>query len=462
LTTAIPAIPERVGRYRVREVLGVGGFATVYRATDERLGIDVAVKVLAENHSLDADVRARFVEEGRRLRRAAGPHLLGVHDIGETDRAQPYLVLDLADRGDLAARVVAVRRQGRGPGPDDLLAVAGVLAAALGDLHRREIVHRDLAPKNLLLRSASPSARPAPPALAAAGPAPDGGGLIGDGERLVLADLGVSKDLAVASGLTVATGTSGFAPPEQRESGRTIDHRADIWAASALVVWLAIDRAPDDAGRWRHEMGTAGWSPGLVQAMERGLALRPDDRYPTIDEWRYVLEESLRPPPAEPTRLGDPMAAQRDRWHGPDRAGRWRWSRRLAVVGAVGLAALVGGVVDATAERAFDGRTVTTTSTAEGAVKTVVEENGVRITMEGPTAVAVDEPVHLTARVEGAEDWLWIGPDGAVTTGADELELTAARPGHGTVHVLATDAHGRTVEASRRLTVTGTPQEEDR
>lgn len=428
------AIPERVGRYRVRELIGVGGFATVYRAVDERLGVDVAVKVLAENHSLDADVRARFVEEGRRLRRAAGPHLLGVHDIGETERAQPYLVLDLADRGDLAARVEAARRRGHRPGSDDVLAVARALAAALGVLHGCEIVHRDLAPKNLLVRSL-------PPDSTAAGAALVGEGLIGAGEQLVLADLGISKDLAVASGLTVAAGTSGFAPPEQRELGRTIDHRADIWAGCAVAVWLAIGRAPDDAGRWREDLRAAGWSPGLVRALDRGLADRPDDRYATVEEWRRALEEALRPPLVRPSRPDGPTRARRGR------------GRRLAVAGALVLGSLLGVAGDAAAERAFDGRTVTSTA-GGGGVRTVVEEHGVRITLEGPTTTAVGEPLRLTAHVDGAEEWIWVGPDGAVAVGEEGFEVSASRAGRGTVRVLATDDHGRTVEARRALTVT--------
>lgn len=102
-------LPERIGRYRVDGVVGSGGFATVYRAYDERFDATVAVKVLAENHCLDPDVRERFLKEGRVLRRVGSPHLVTAHDLGENDRGQPYLVLDFADRGTLAERVRACR-----------------------------------------------------------------------------------------------------------------------------------------------------------------------------------------------------------------------------------------------------------------------------------------------------------------------------------------------------------------
>lgn len=87
------------GRYRAEEVIGVGSFATVHRAADDLLDDTVVVKVLAENHSLNPEIRERFIAEGRSLRRVASPHVVTVHDIGETDRQQPYLVLEHADRG---------------------------------------------------------------------------------------------------------------------------------------------------------------------------------------------------------------------------------------------------------------------------------------------------------------------------------------------------------------------------
>ncbi|MGH9210474.1 MAG: serine/threonine-protein kinase [Acidimicrobiales bacterium] len=426
-------LPDRIGRYRVRQLIGVGAFATVYRALDERLGVDVAVKVLAENHSLDADVRSRFVEEGRRLRRASGSHLIAVHDIGETERAQPYLVLDLADRGDLATRVATVRRQGRCPGPDDVLALGQALTAALRELHRHQIVHRDLTPKNLLLRSTLPPAARSDLVEAS---------LIAADEQLALADLGLSKDLAVASGLTVATGTSGFAPPEQREHAAVVDHRADIWAASALVVWLALDRAPDDEGRWQHDLRHAGWSPDLARATARGLAHSPHHRYPIIDEWYAALEHALRPPTGTPT-TGTGRAATR----------RGRWRPGLGSMLMMIVALLVGATADGVGEQIRDARTVTTEPSDNGS-ETTVEEHGVTIRIDGPTTVPVDESLRLTATVDGAEQWIWVGPDGALAVRAEEFVLDALDSGHATVRVLAIDQRGRIIEATRPVTVT--------
>ena len=67
--------PRHIGRYRLEQVIGTGGFATVHRAVDERLDDTVAVKVLADNHSLDPDIRERFLSEGRILRRIDSHHV---------------------------------------------------------------------------------------------------------------------------------------------------------------------------------------------------------------------------------------------------------------------------------------------------------------------------------------------------------------------------------------------------
>ena len=105
----------QAGRYQLLEVIGVGSFATVHRARDEHLDDTVVVKILAENHSLNPEIRERFIAEGRSLRRVSSPHVVSVHDIGESDRQQPYLVLAHADRGTLAQRVTELRRRGWRP-----------------------------------------------------------------------------------------------------------------------------------------------------------------------------------------------------------------------------------------------------------------------------------------------------------------------------------------------------------
>ncbi|HEX7738204.1 MAG TPA: protein kinase, partial [Marmoricola sp.] len=95
-------LPERLGRLRRVDRIGAGGFATVWLYHDDDLESPVAVKALADNWAQRADVRERFLEEARMLRRADSEHVVRVYDIGEVDQT-PYFVMSYADRGSLAA-----------------------------------------------------------------------------------------------------------------------------------------------------------------------------------------------------------------------------------------------------------------------------------------------------------------------------------------------------------------------
>ncbi|WP_262425453.1 serine/threonine-protein kinase [Brachybacterium sp. Z12] len=281
---------ELLGHYRLQKVVGFGSFATAHRAHDERLDATVVVKVLAENHSLNPEIRERFIAEGRSLRRVGGPHVVTVHDIGQTSRQQPYLVLEHADRGTLRDRVEALRTQGWTASDDDVLAVARPLAAAVDAVHQAQLVHRDLSPGNLLLTSTGGIVGDAGAATGR-----EGAALLGADERLLVADLGMCKDLAVSSGLTVAAGTEGFRPPEQSRPA-VVDIRADIWAMSALLRWLIQGAALPVA---------------LTQVIERGLAEDPSNRQPDARAWLSEVEQALAPPAEVIRRLPPPRPARR-------------------------------------------------------------------------------------------------------------------------------------------------------
>ena len=155
--------PARFGRYRVERRIGSGSFATVWLARDEVLDAPVAVKVLADNWAHRLDVRERFEEEARILRRADSDRVVRVHDIGELDDGRPYFVMTYADGGTLADRLA----DGPLPVPVALRYGADV-ARGLAVLHEVGVIHRDVNPANVLLRS----------------------GRAGVGDRVLIADLG--------------------------------------------------------------------------------------------------------------------------------------------------------------------------------------------------------------------------------------------------------------------------------
>lgn len=410
--------PRRIGRYRVLDVVGTGAFATVLRAQDDRLDAEVAVKVLAENHSLAPDTRERFVSEGQLLRRVRSPHVLEVHDLGETDDGRPYLVLELARGGDLAARRAALA-----DGTvhvDDVTTLARHVAAALGALHAQRVVHRDVTPGNLLLTG---------------GRDRDPGRLLADDEQVVLADLGLSKDLAAASGLTVGTGTAGFSPPEQGAGG-WVDERADIWSASALVVWAVLGRPP--APGWDRELRSQGWSDAAVRVLRTGLHDDPRERHASAAAWLEALTAALHPPPPPPA---------------PPPVPRARVPRRVLVAGALALvAALAGGWALGRVGPLAGGPSVTTLD--DGRVRVADAEGDLRVALTGPSSVPVGDDAVFEAEVEGAERWTWIAPDGSTWVGEPSLQVSTASAGVAEVTLVGVADDGRRVDVEHRLDVT--------
>ncbi|MDH6696140.1 serine/threonine-protein kinase [Streptomyces griseoviridis] len=273
---------ERIGRYRLERRLGTGAFGTVWLAHDDDLDAPVAVKVLADNWSHRLDVRERFLTEARMLRKAGSDRVVQVYDIGELDDGRPYFVMEYADGGTLAELLDG----GRLPVAEALRLTAG---AALGAqaLHEAGIVHRDIKPSNVLLRS-SPGAAP----------------------RVLLADLGLAKSLARASGLTLAAGSAGYRPPEQAEPGAGIDARADVYGLGAVGYHLVTGEIPGEPGR---VVGPERLRPGLDPRVRRALlrALAPDRerRWPDARSFAEELERLADPGVRPPRRRAALVAA---------------------------------------------------------------------------------------------------------------------------------------------------------
>jgi serine/threonine protein kinase len=271
----------------------VGGFATVWLYHDAELRSDVAVKALAENWSQRLDVRERFLEEARILRQADSDHIVRVYDVGEID-GTPYFVMTYADLGSLA-RLVEPGEPLPPARVADLVTQAG---AGLTVLHDQGVIHRDIKPQNLLLRS---------------------GGTVG--ERLLVADLGVAKAMLHATGLTQVVGTPSYMAPEQA-TGIGVDARADVHALAAVAYQMLTGRLVRMSSI--SELATATLPPAPSHLVElptavddvllRALQPAPEDRWDDIASFTAALRAAL-PSPVPTSR------DQQTLWEVPEPAG---------------------------------------------------------------------------------------------------------------------------------------------
>jgi serine/threonine protein kinase len=283
------SLPERLGRLERVERLGAGGFATVWLYRDTELESDVAVKALADNWAQRLDVRERFLEEARILRRADSDHIVRVYDVGEVD-ATPYFVMTYADRGTVAG----LTEDGRQLPLDQVVDLVAQAGAGLSVLHDLGIVHRDVKPQNLLLRSSR------------------------DGTRVLVADLGVAKAMLHASGLTQVVGSPAYMAPEQVR-GTGIDRRADVHALAAVAYQLLTGRLARSttlsdllgASLPVPPSSVADVSPAVDAVLLRGLQPDPRDRWPDIASFVAALRSAAEGPPPAPTLINDPPPAAR-------------------------------------------------------------------------------------------------------------------------------------------------------
>jgi len=316
------SLPARLGRLRQVDRLGVGGFASVWLYHDEELDSDVAVKALADNWAQRLDIRDRFLQEARILRRADSDHVVRVYDVGEVD-GTPYFVMTYADLGTVADLLKHERRLPLGR-TLDLVTQAG---AGLTVLHHQGAIHRDIKPANLLLRS-------------------DGDG----GAQLMVADLGVAKAILHASGLTHVVGTPAYMAPEQA-IGLGVDERADVYALAAVAYHLLTGRVAHEGSI--SELATMERPPPPSELAElpsavdeivlQGLAPDPEDRWPTVRAFVNALQALA--PSSERTLLVSPPGPRSQSSEAPPPPGNGSRLLLALVCVAVFLACFGGALV---------------------------------------------------------------------------------------------------------------------
>ena len=138
-------VGQTLGHYRVLEKLGEGGMGVVYRAHDDQLDRDVAIKVLPAASFSDATARARLLREARSAAALNHPHICTVYEVGEAD-GQMYIAMELIEGRTLSARLA-----GGALSADQMLRYGLQLAEALAHAHERGIVHRDFKSANVVI-----------------------------------------------------------------------------------------------------------------------------------------------------------------------------------------------------------------------------------------------------------------------------------------------------------------------
>jgi eukaryotic-like serine/threonine-protein kinase len=201
------------GRYRVEDVLGRGGMASVYLARDGELERPVAVKVLAEHLADQPGFRDRFLREARLAAQLSHPNIVQVFDVGEED-GTPFIVMECVEGSTLADELRA-----RGPlEPEEVVDLALQICGGLEQAHAAGLVHRDIKPQNLLLR-------------------PDG--------TVKIADFGIAR-AAETTRLTQmgsVLGTAAYLSPEQA-LGEEVTASADIYSLGCVLYELLTGRTP--------------------------------------------------------------------------------------------------------------------------------------------------------------------------------------------------------------------------
>ncbi|TVR35996.1 MAG: Stk1 family PASTA domain-containing Ser/Thr kinase [Nitriliruptor sp.] len=292
-----PTAPTRVGgRYTLLDELGRGGMASVYRARDEVLDRQVAVKLLHPHLATDTAFLDRFRREARAAAALSHPNVVGVHDWGETDDGA-YLVLQLVEGPTLRQ---LLRQRGQLT-PEEAAGIMIPAARGLGAAHDAGLIHRDVKPENLLL---------------------------GQDGTVRVTDFGLARAVASSTstfGTDVLVGSPHYLSPEA-VSGERLDPRADVYALGVVLFECLTGHPPHNgesafATAVQHTSHAVpapstvvdGIEPGVDDVVRWATAIDRGTRYPTGDDFARALSNAV-PSPTPSIGLAAEAATARP-WH---------------------------------------------------------------------------------------------------------------------------------------------------
>ena len=264
-------IPETIGRYRVTNLLGRGGFAVVYLANDPFVKRQVAVKVLPAQFTDTAAMRARFQQEAEIIAALEHPAIVPIYDYGD-HAGQPFIVMRYMAGGSLADQI----QQGM-VGLDNAAKILKRISSALDRAHNQGIVHRDLKPGNILFDQYG---------------------------EAYLSDFGIARLTEASLKLTGggAIGTPAYMSPEQVYGDRPVDGRSDIYALGVILFEMLTGNVPYDADTPAKLMMKHILEPvpriltvkpdlpqGCESLLERAMAKEPEKRFSNAVEFASAV-----------------------------------------------------------------------------------------------------------------------------------------------------------------------------
>ncbi len=277
------------GRYKIQSVIGQGSAGTVYRAVQELIGREVAIKVLHEYLVSDDEFIKRFHQEAKASSRLTHPNIITIYDFGVIPMGQrPYIAMDLlvgTPLSDLLAQVEYIPMM-------EAIPIFTQVCSALGEAHRQGVVHRDVKPENIVLVERS-------------------------GQKLfpMVVDFGIARIVEESEAVKITrTGTVCGSPtymsPEQCTSSK-VDHRSDVYSLGVVIFETLTGDVPFHSDELVRVMAMHLSDPptpinqvreGLVfpekleEVVYRALAKSPDQRYQSMEELAEALEDAVKKP----------------------------------------------------------------------------------------------------------------------------------------------------------------------
>ena len=282
-------VGQQIGRYRVLSLLGTGGMGEVYLAQDSRLGRKVAIKILPASFTKDQERVRRFEQEARAASRLSHPNICVIHEVGETDDGRHYITMEYIDGVTLRQRMTNLQMR-----LAEALDIAIQVASGLSAAHQAGIVHRDVKPENIMLRTDSYIK------------VLDFGLAKLTEKRQISADTESPAIAAVKTDAGVVMGTASYMAPEQAR-GLEVDARTDIWSLGAALYEMVAGRAPFEGATTSDvivsilereplplEHHRSGVPTELQKIVSKALSKNREDRYQTVEELVIDLKSLKR------------------------------------------------------------------------------------------------------------------------------------------------------------------------